>query len=163
MGPANPRWPPSGGALPAPNNDRKNLGPHPTTPVQLGGLSPASIAPSLGPRGGVGKGRDLKPKPSFPQPLLKEGFLFVKLLFKNPSSAYLVRTNESDKYWKEYRRRCGLGTLSKVAYNCIVGLLRKRGWQKGVSLAGRRSPGNRRPTESRAQGQRKEDQPFKPQ
>lgn len=28
-GTSNPRWPPSGGALPAPNNDRKGLGPHP--------------------------------------------------------------------------------------------------------------------------------------
>ena len=28
-GTSNPRWPPSGGVLPAPNNDRKGLGPHP--------------------------------------------------------------------------------------------------------------------------------------
>lgn len=29
VGPANPRWPLSGGVLPAPNNERKGLGPHP--------------------------------------------------------------------------------------------------------------------------------------
>jgi hypothetical protein len=29
VGLANPRWPPSGGALPVPNNDRKGRGPHP--------------------------------------------------------------------------------------------------------------------------------------
>lgn len=35
VGAADPWWPPSGGALPAPNNERKGLAPHPATVFPL--------------------------------------------------------------------------------------------------------------------------------
>lgn len=46
VGAADPRWPLSGGVLPAPNNERKGLAPLPTSP-QFRGLSSVSMVPFL--------------------------------------------------------------------------------------------------------------------
>lgn len=102
----------------------------PTLPTssQLRGQWPASLAPSQTQR----KRPRLEAQPFLPLPVFSQPFFFKSLF------AHLVRTNESDKYWEEYRRRCGLGTLTEVAHNCIVGLLGKGGEES--AWWGRRSP-----------------------
>lgn len=82
-GTSNPRWPPSGGALPALNNDRKGLGPHPAH--QFTAERPvASFHCSLpGLRGGDRKGPDLEPSPPSPYQFSLR-LLFQKPLFRSP-------------------------------------------------------------------------------
>lgn len=134
-GTSNPRWPPFGRALPAQTMTGRAWAPTLPTSSQLRGLWPASTLPPRTQRRRR-KRPDLKSSPLSPT-----SFLSDSLLFKSLSSTYLIRTNESDKYWEEYRRRCGLGTLTEVAHNCIVGLLGK-GWAERVSLAGKEKPGS---------------------
>lgn len=100
---------------------KEGPGPHPAHQFPVKRLWPASVDPPLGHRNWK---RPSEPRVS---PLI---ICYQPDSSRSISSTYLVRTNEPDKHWEEHRRGCGLGTLAKIAHNCIVGLLGE-GQRKG--------------------------------